>query len=151
MLRVKPLDQHLGREDHGVRVSDRLPGYLGGRTVGCLCHRAVVTRAEAGGESQTPHKTGRQVRKNVAEHVRAQDDVEFLRAHYEVQRRGVDLMIVQLDVGVVLGDSLDGFHEQPVGQLEHASFVDGGDEHLVVALARGVEGGAARFARTGVS
>ncbi len=87
-----------------------------------------------------PERTGDDagfVGEDVAEEVLCEDDVEVAGDVHDVHRHGVDELVLEGDVGVVLCDLGDGGAPE-LGDLEDVGLVDGGD--LLAALAGEFEG-----------
>ena len=79
------------------------------------------------------------VGEDVAEEVLGEDDVEVAGDVHDVHGHGVDELVLEGDVGVVLGDFGDGGAPE-LGDFEDVGLVDGGD--FVAALGGELEGDA---------
>ena len=122
---VEPVAQHhRDREEGREWVGDALAGDVGRRAVDRLVHARAALLAEAR-RGQHPERAGehrRLVAEDVAEHVLGQDHVEARRLRDELHRRVVDEQVVELDVGELGRDALDGLAPQ-ARRLEHVGLV----------------------------
>src|SRR5699024_11673576 len=134
--------QHQGHgEDRGARVGNPLPGDIRGRTVHGLEHGGVVVgRVDIarGGQADAAGHRARQVGQNVSEEVIGDDDVVAGWVGDYVDGRGVDVVVVHLDVREFLTDRLDGTLPQATGVDEDIGLVDPGQ--LFAALLGAAEG-----------
>ncbi len=101
-----------------------------------------IDGAADGGRGQHAERAGDDaglVGEDVAEEVLGEDDVEVARDVHDVHRHGVDELVFECDVGVVLGDFSDGGAPE-LRDFEDVGLVDGGD--FVAAFAGEFEGDA---------
>ena len=146
---------HGGGEDGAERVGLACAGDVGGGAVDGLVE---IDCAADGGRGQHAERAGDDaglVGEDVAEEVFGEHDVEVARDVHEVHRHGVDELVLERDVGVVLCDFGDGGAPE-LRDLEHVGLVDGGDflaallgelegdagdaDDLVAGVAHGVDG-----------
>ena len=94
-----------------------------------------MTGSADGGRGQHAERAGDDaglVGEDVAEEVLGEDDVEVAGDVHDVHRHGVDKLVLEGDVGVVLGDFGDGGAPE-LRDFEDVGLVDGGD--FLAALA----------------
>ena len=88
-----------------------------------------------GREPEAADQPGDLVGQDVAEQVRAQQDVELPRVQHELHRARVDDAVVDRDAALVLLRDLARRFEEDAGQrLQHVRLVD--DRHLLAAVAQ---------------
>ncbi len=126
---VEVLQHQAGRQDQRGRVGDALAGDVRRRAVNRLEDGRFSADVGAGREAETAHQPGHLVREDVAEHVLRHDDVELIRIHHQLHRRGVDDPVVELDTAFVfLRDLPADLEEQPVRALQDVGLVH--ERHL---------------------
>src|SRR5450759_3168520 len=122
---AQPLEQHLARHDHRVRIGDVPARDIRRRAVRRLRHRMTLAHAQPRREPQTSDDSRAFVGQDVAELVGRHHHVELLRVHHELHRKTVDQHFIELAVGELLRHlaALLGKHaaDQPVDRpLVHA-------------------------------
>src|SRR5450759_431833 len=101
-LAAQPLEQHLARHDHRVRIGDVLARDVRRRAVRRLRHRLTLAHAQPRREPQTSDDSRAFVGQDVAELVGRHHHVELLRVHHELHRKTVDQHFIELAVGELL-------------------------------------------------
>ena len=118
----------------------RCPGDVGSRTVHRLEHageRAVGVDVARGRQADAAADRAGQVGEDVAEEVVRDDDVESSRVGDEEDRRGVDVQVVDRDIGILGRHRVDRALPERPGEDEHVGLVH---ERELLARASGCRG-----------
>ena len=116
-----------------------MPRVLGRRAVGGLEHGQLLPDVAGAAEAQAAHHLGAEVGDDVAVEVGSHQHVVVERVLEQPHADGVDVGVVDRDVGVVLGHFPRRLQEQAVGGPDHVGLVDDG-HFLAPELARELEG-----------
>ena len=134
------VEQECDGEDRGGGVGDALPGDVGCRAVDRLEHAgesAVGVDVARGRQADAAADRAGQVGEDVAEEVVRDDDIESSRIRDEEDRRGVDVQVVDRDVGILGRDRVDRALPERPGEDEHVGLVH---EREPLARASGCRG-----------
>ena len=145
---AQPIEHHLDRQDRGDGVDLILPGVFRRRAVRGLEHGQLGADVARAAEAEAADHLGAQVGNDVAVEVGRDQHVVVEGVLQQPHRHGVNVGVVHLDFGEVLGHGLGGFQEQPVGGAHDVGLVDDGDL-LALVLAGELEGGADDALRAG--
>ena len=102
---AEPVEHHRRAENRASGVRDALSGDVWRRAVHRLEQRrraALRVEIRRWVQPEAAGDAAGQIAEDVAEEVRADDDVEAVRAPDELQRRGIDVQLLSRDVGVLL-------------------------------------------------
>ena len=124
------VEQHRDGQHRRGGVGNRLARNIGRAAVHRLEHarrRPGRIDVAARRESDTTSDRRTQVGEDVAEQVVGHDDVEALRIGHEVDGRGIDVAVVDRNVGEVGRDCLDRAGPQIAGVHEHIVLVHQGE------------------------
>ena len=135
--RERVAQQQRDRADRADRVGDVLPGQRRRRPVDRLVEAGAVAEARRRQHAERAGDRAGFVRQDVAEQVLGDHDVVAARIEGEVHREGVDVLVLERDVGIRLRHLGDRRAPQ-LRRLEHVGLVD--REHLAAAPARELEG-----------
>ena len=113
-------------EDRGCRVGDSLPGDVGCRAVNRLEHArepAVGVDVARGRQADAAADRAGQIGEDVAEEVVRDDDIESSRIGHQEDRRGVDVQVIDRDIGILGGDGVDRALPERTREDEHVRLV----------------------------
>ena len=124
------VEHHGDGQDRGGRVRDLAARDVGGGAVDGLEHaREGAVGVDVGrcGEADAATDRASEVGEDVAEEVVGDDRVEACRVGDEEDRRGVDVQVVDDDVGELDADRAHRALPEPAGVHEHVRLVDEGE------------------------
>ena len=91
--------------------------------MGGLKKTVLIANFGASSHAHAADQTTAQIRQDIAEHVLHYHDIEIPRAPHQIERLGIDVVIVRLDVGVVRSDLVENLAEES-HRCENIGLVD---------------------------
>ena len=130
------VEHHARGEDLGGRVGNILASNVRRRAVRGLEDRHVMPDVGTRRHAEAAHQAGTQVGDDIAVQIGQHEHVELVGVLHEPHAGGVHDLVVELDVGVVLGHLARHAQEEAVGLLHDVRLVHRG--HPLATAAAGV-------------
>ena len=111
------------RADQGDRVGQPLAGDVRGTAVDRLENGTARADVGPGHQPQAAHQAGTEVADHVAEQVLHDQHVEACRVEGQLQAQRIDVQLLELQEGIIVGDLPRGGQEQAVAQRQHVGLV----------------------------
>lgn len=130
-------EHHGGGEDEGSGVGNVLSSDIETDvTSSGLEDGNLLSKVGAGNDSGSSNETAGNVGDNVSVQVGGDEDVKLAGVGDELHASVIDNHLVEVDLGVLLGDAAGGIEEETVGHLHDVGLVDGVD--LLAAVGLGI-------------